>query len=331
MANNSAVQDAPKKLTMRDYKTDVVSDWCPGCGDFGIVAAVQSVYADMAVPNHEIVSYSGVGCSSKSPHLMQTYGVHTLHGRSIPFSTGTALCNPDMKVVVTGGDGDGYGIGAGHFMHAGRRNVDMTYLVYNNGVYGLTKGQASPTLKLGEQPKSLPAPNPNANVDPLALAISAGYTFVARSYAYNRKHLQATIKRAIEHRGMALVDILQPCPTYNNLHTKEWYGEELEIDGSMFPRTYDMEAEGYNGMVQNPNDPDEVTAKEVAALTKIRTKEERIPLGVFWQVEMPTFMDRLEAGNPIMAKTPSYKMNIADADGKPTMDLSDTYAELLTK
>lgn len=330
MANN-AVAEKPKKLTARDYKSDVVSDWCPGCGDFGIVAAVQGVYAELGIAPHEIISYSGVGCSSKSPHLMQTYGVHTLHGRSIPFATGTALTNPDVKVVVTGGDGDGYGIGAGHFMHAGRRNVDMTYLVYNNEVYGLTKGQASPTLAMGAQPKSLKAPNPNAEVDPLALAISAGYTFVARSYAYNRKHLMTTIKRAMEHRGTAIVDILQPCPTYNNLHTKNWYGEELEIEGSMFPRVYDIEAEGYNGQVANPDDEAEVNAKEIAALTKVRTKEDRVALGVFWQIERPTFMDRLASGNPQMAATPTYKMDIADGDGRPTIDLSKTYAGFLTK
>lgn len=328
---NSATAEKPKKLTARDYKSDVVSDWCPGCGDFGIVAAVQGVYANKAIEPHDIVSYSGVGCSSKSPHLMQTYGVHTLHGRSIPFATGTAMTNPDIKVVVTGGDGDGYGIGAGHFMHAGRRNVDITYLVYNNEVYGLTKGQASPTLAKGAQPKSLKAPNPNENVDPLALAVSSGYTFVARSYAYNRKHLMETIRRAMEHRGTAIVDILQPCPTYNNLHTKDWYGEELEIEGSMFPRVYDIEAEGYNGKVNDPSDEAEVNAKEIAALTKIRTKEDRVALGVFWQIEQPTFMDRLADGNPLMAETPSYKMEIADSEGRPTLDLSKTYAGFLTK
>jgi len=331
MASNTATTNPTMAKPMaKDYKSDVVSDWCPGCGDFGIVAAVQGVYAELGIPNHQIISYSGVGCSSKSPHLMHTYGVHTLHGRSIPFSTGTALANPDVKVVVTGGDGDGYGIGAGHFLHAGRRNVNMTYLVYNNEVYGLTKGQASPTLAYGEQPKSLAVPNPNDKVDPLALAVNAGYTFVARSYAYNRTHLMATIKRAMEHRGMAIVDILQPCPTYNNLHTKEWYGEEVEMSGANYPRVYDIEAEGYNGMVQNPADAEEVNRKEIAALTKIRTKEDRVAIGVFWQIEKPTFMDRLTMTNPKLGDTPTYKMVIADAQGNPTTDLSATYAEFLT-
>ncbi len=329
MASNVATPPA-QQFKARDYKSDVKSDWCPGCGDFGIVNAIQIAYAELQVPPHEIISYSGVGCSSKSPHLMQTYGVHTLHGRSIPFSTGTALCNPEVKVVTTGGDGDGYGIGAGHFLHAGRRNVNITYLVYNNEVYGLTKGQASPTLALGEQPKSLPAPNTSANVDPLALAISAGYTFVARSYAYNKAHLVSTVKRAMLHKGMAIVDILQPCPTYNDLHTKDWYGDNIEINGSETPRVYDIEAEGYNGMVENPNDADEVSRKEIAALTKMRTKEDRIGIGVFWQIDQPTYMDRITASNPILGKTPAYRQQIADADGRPTTDISETLSSFMT-
>lgn len=315
------------QLKAKDFKSDVVSDWCPGCGDFGIVAAVQQAMAEQGLQPDQVITYSGVGCSSKSPHMMQTYGVHTLHGRSIPFATGTALCNPDIPIVVTGGDGDGYGIGAGHFMHAGRRNLNLTYLVYNNEVYGLTKGQASPTLEQGQKPKSLPAPNINDNVDPLALAICAGYTFVARSYAYNRKHLTETIKRAFNHKGMAIVDILQPCPTYNDLHTKDYYGMDIEYNGQTVPRIYDIEEEGYNGMAKTDK---EALEKEVQALQKIRTPEERTAIGVFYQVEKPTFMDRLNASNPIMAKTPSYKMEIADANGNPTTDLSDTYKTFLT-
>ncbi len=329
MATN--LEKSTKPLTARDFKSDVVSDWCPGCGDFGIVNAYQSVLAELAFAPHNVISCSGIGCSSKSPHLTKTYGVHTLHGRSLPFSIGIALCNPDVKVITTGGDGDGYGIGAGHFLHAGRRNVNMTYLVYNNEVYGLTKGQASPTLSLGEQPKSLPAPNPNDGVDPLALAVSAGYTFVARSYAYNKKHLTATIKRAVEHQGMAIVDILQPCPTYNDLHTKSWFDEEVEISGASFPRVYDIEAEGYCGKVQNPNDPEEVNRKEIEALTRIRKPDERKAIGVFWEVERPTFMERLYPMNPKLKETPVCKMVIADADGNPTTDLSNTYQEFFSK
>ncbi len=324
MASNVAAKPAFKP---KDYKSDVVSDWCPGCGDFGIVNALQGAMAELGIPNDQVITYSGVGCSSKSPHLMQTYGVHTLHGRSIPFASGTALCNPDIPIVVTGGDGDGYGIGAGHFMHAGRRNMDITYLVYNNEVYGLTKGQASPTLEQGEQPKSLPTPNTSDGVDPLALAVCAGYTFVARSYAYNRKHLTETIKRAMNHKGMAIVDILQPCPTYNDLRTKEFFGSDIEVNGQTIPRIYDIEEEGYCGKVEDPSDSASITKKEVEALTKIRTPEPRKAIGVFFEVTKPTYMARLHALNPKLKATPTYKMEIADANGKPTTDVSAAYAE----
>jgi len=324
------VTNLEKPLTAKSYQSDVKSDWCPGCGDFGIVAALQATLAELKLPADHFITYSGVGCSSKSPHLMQTYGVHTLHGRSVPFATGTALCNPDIPIVITGGDGDGYGIGAGHFLHAGRRNLNLTYLVYNNEVYGLTKGQASPTLKLNEQPKSLPEPNTSEGVDPLALAICAGYTFVARSYAYNRKHLMATINRAVKHKGMAIVDILQPCPTYNDLRTKEFFSEEITVNGATMPRIYDIEEEGYSGKVEDPANAESVVRKEVEALAKIRTPEPRSAIGVFFEVEKPTYYERLVKLNPKLKDTPPYKAVYADANGKPTTDLSKTFKEFRT-
>lgn len=324
------VTNLEKPLTAKAYQSDVKSDWCPGCGDFGIVAALQASLAELQLPPDHFITYSGVGCSSKSPHLMQTYGVHTLHGRSLPFAQGTALCNPDIPIVVTGGDGDGYGIGAGHFLHIGRRNVNLTYLVYNNEVYGLTKGQASPTLGLGEQPKSLPEPNSSQGVDPLALAICAGYTFVARSYAYNRKHLMATIKRAVAHKGTAIVDILQPCPTYNDLRTKEFFSEEITVNGATMPRIYDIEEEGYCGKVENANDPAEVTRKEVEALTKIRTPEPRSAIGVFFEIDRSTYYERMTASNPKLKDTPPYKAVFADKNGKPTTDLTASLKEFRT-
>lgn len=325
MATN--VQSKPK--TARDYKSDLVSDWCPGCGDFGIVAALQGALAELQVPQHRVAVVGGVGCSSKSPHLMQTYGIHTLHGRPIPFAMGVALANPELTVVVTGGDGDGYGIGLGHVMNAGRRNVNMTYLVYNNEVYGLTKGQASPTLGYGEQTKSLPVPNVQEPVDPLSLAICAGYTFVARSYAYNKKHLTETIKRAIQHPGMAIVDILQPCPTYNDLHTKDWYDQSIAMNGAQAPRVYDIEAEGYCGKVQNAQDTAEWQRKEQEALKLIRTPDPngRTAVGVYWEVIKPTYMERLYPMNPQLKERAVCKAPIADANGKPLADLSATYEE----
>jgi 2-oxoglutarate ferredoxin oxidoreductase subunit beta len=197
-------------VTAKDFKNDAHNDWCPGCGDFGILSSLHQAFAQLQLAPWRVTVVSGVGCSSKTPHFVNTYGIHTLHGRVLPFALGAKMANPEIEVVAVGGDGDGYGIGAAHFVHAGRRNIDLAYIVFNNEVYGLTKGQASPTLKLGEQPKSLPLPNVNDGVNPLAMALSAGYTFIARSYAFSGAHLTKTIMRAIEHKGMALVDVLQP-------------------------------------------------------------------------------------------------------------------------
>ena len=317
-------------LKAKDYKSDFKSDWCPGCGDYGIINAVQQTLAEMQLAPHNVMFYSGVGCSSKSPHYVKTYGVHTLHGRSLPFAQGSKLANPNLKVIVAGGDGDGYGIGAGHFLGAGRRNVDITYMVYNNGVYGLTKGQASPTLGLGMQTKSLALPNPNSGVNPLAIAISAGYTFVARSYAYDAKHLKETIKAGIEHKGLALIDILQPCPTYNNIHTKDWYAEEVEVEGQRLPRTYYLADIGYDGIVKNGEDHEEINAKKLQALQKVQSLEERIPLGVFYKVDTSTFLDRIKPNIPLLQQYASCDIPIEDGSHKPISDLSEAYKEVLT-
>src|SRR5881397_2190020 len=197
------------ELKLADYKTTVHNDWCPGCGDFGILNAIQMALFEMQIPRHKSTIFSGIGCSGKTPHFINTYGIHTLHGRVLPFAQGAKLANPDLEIIAVGGDGDGLGIGAGHFVHAGRRNIDMTYIIHDNGVYGLTKGQASPTLQLGMQTKSLPMPNINTSVNPILLALASGFTFIARSYAYNTKHLKETVKKAVAHKGFALVDILQ--------------------------------------------------------------------------------------------------------------------------
>ena len=156
-----------------------------------------------------------------------------------------------------GGDGDGLGIGSGHFINSGRRNVDITYIIYNNGVYGLTKGQAAPTLKIGMKTKSLPQPNMNDSINPIALAIISGFTFIARGYSYDVKHLKEVIKKGILHKGLSFIDVLQPCPTYNDINTKEWY-QSYEMDPSdstkRIPKIYKLEDENYNGTVNNENE-----------------------------------------------------------------------------
>ncbi|MBI2167328.1 MAG: 2-oxoacid:ferredoxin oxidoreductase subunit beta [Candidatus Omnitrophica bacterium] len=318
-----------KPLTMKDFKTDVHIDWCPGCGDFGITASVQQALAELKFAPWRVTMVSGVGCSSKTPHFIKTYGIHSLHGRTLAFALGAKMANPEIEVVAVGGDGDGYGIGAAHFVHAGRRNVDLAYIVYNNEVYGLTKGQASPTLKRGEKPKSLPLPNVMDGVNPLALALSSGYTFIARSYAFAGAHLKETIKRAILHRGMALVDVLQPCPTYNDLHTKEWFAQMVESHGQQKPRCFDIEKEGYDSRVKDASNEEEVLSKKKQAFEMAYYRGEQVPIGVFYQIDLPTYYDRIAVNAPILNQYTPVTLPTQDPSGKPTSNLSSALASYL--
>jgi len=313
-------------LKAAQLKSDKHPDWCPGCGDFGIVNAVQQAIAGLNIPPWQVYFLTGVGCSGKTNHYVQVYGAHTLHGRVLPYALGAKMANPHLTVLAAGGDGDGLGIGAGHFVHAGRRNIDVTYVIFDNEVYGLTKGQASPTLPQGDQPKSLAAPNINQAINPFALALACGYTFIARSYAYDAKHLKATIMAAIQHRGMALVDVLQPCPTYNDLRTKEFFAEKVEMKGAEIPRVYIMEDEGYNGVVSNPHDAEEVAQKRMAAFQKIYQAEERVGLGVYYKIDLPTYQDIQKEQMPILKQYEPIDLPYYDDDMRPTTDLSNAKA-----
>ncbi|MDJ0270416.1 MAG: thiamine pyrophosphate-dependent enzyme [Aigarchaeota archaeon] len=320
------------KLTLANYRTNVHNDWCPGCGDFGILSAIQMALADMHLDPSNIVIFSGIGCSGKTPHYINTYGIHTLHGRVLPYALGAKLANPNLIVLAVGGDGDGLGIGAGHFVNAGRRNVDITYIVHDNGVYGLTKGQASPTLKRGLRPKSLPRPNINEAINPIAIAIVAGYTFVARAYAYDNKHLKEIIRKAISHKGSAFIDVLQPCPTYNDITTKEWYAGEDRIDPETrkpIPRVYKLEETGYDGEVQSP-DPTEAEKKIVAALAKSFEWGDRIPIGVFYRNPyVPSYEERIASRIPNYLTMPPARQPIHDAEKHPTADIERIMEEFL--
>ncbi len=304
-------------LKLADYKTEVHNDWCPGCGDFGILNAIQMALADMQIPPHRATIFSGIGCSGKTPHFIKTYGIHTLHGRVLPFAQGAKLANPDLQVIAVGGDGDGLGIGAGHFVSAGRRNVDMTYIIFNNAVYGLTKGQASPTLKLGMKTKSLPQPNVNNSVNPIALALVSGFTFIARGYSYDVRHLKDVIRKAVEHKGLAFVDVQQPCPTYNDINTKEWFQGTDLVDPNTkkaMPRIYKMEGQGYDGIVR---DPSQMNEKMAQVLEKSNEWGDRIPVGVFYQNEhIPTYQDRIANRIENYRENPPARQQIADANGK---------------
>ena len=310
-------------LKLADYKTDVHNDWCPGCGDFGIVNAIQMALAELSIPRHKAALFSGIGCSGKTSHYVNVFGVHTLHGRVLTFAQGAKLANPEMTVVAAGGDGDGLGIGAGHFVAAGRRNVDMTYIVFDNGVYGLTKGQASPTLKLGEKTKSLPSPNTNYNVNPIGLAVASGFTFVARGYSYDVRHLKDLIKAAITHKGLAFLDVLQPCPTYNDINTRDWYaGEDLAQEAKeRHSRIYKLEEHGYDPVVHY-SEESELNEKLSQALIKSLEWGNKIPTGIFYKNELITpYTGRITDKIPNYSENPPALQKVAK-NGKPTTDVS---------
>lgn len=213
----------PNLMVMADLKGRVDPDWCPGCGDFGVLAAVQKALVELQIPQHEVVTVSGIGCSSNFPGFIETYGMHTLHGRSLPVASGMKLANHAMTVLVTGGDGDGFGIGCGHFVHTMRRNLDLTYIVMDNQIYGLTTGQTSPTSRIGMKTKSMPFGNVDAPVNPISLALAAGATFVARGFSGDQKHLVDLLRKAIEHKGFSFIDVFSPCVTYNKDNTFQWF------------------------------------------------------------------------------------------------------------
>ncbi|MFO7311423.1 MAG: 2-oxoacid:ferredoxin oxidoreductase subunit beta [Bacillota bacterium] len=212
---------------LADFKTTEKSWWCPGCGDFGVLAALQKALVDLGVEPHEVAIVAGIGCSGKIGNYINCYNFHVVHGRTLPTAMGLKLVNRDLTVIAAGGDGDGYAIGGNHFLHAIRRNVDVTYIVMDNQIYGLTKGQTSPTSKLGFKTKSSPEGNIERPIRPLQLAIAAGATFVAAGFSSDVKQLSQLIAQAIQHKGFALVNVYSPCVTFNKVNTYDWYKEVL--------------------------------------------------------------------------------------------------------
>src|SRR5437773_6131276 len=213
----------PGQLTKETYRGRIHPDWCPGCGDFSVLAALQTALFELGLQPHQACVISGIGCSSNLPGFINTYGMHTLHGRARAVATGLKLANHDLTVLVTGGDGDGFGIGGNHFIHTMRRNEDLLYIGMDNHIYGLTTGQTSPTSRIGKKTKSMPIGNIEAPVNPISMALAAGATFVARGFSGDQKHLTDLIKQGIEHKGFSFLDVFSPCVTYNFDNTYQWY------------------------------------------------------------------------------------------------------------
>lgn len=214
--------------TFKDFRNNVKPNWCPGCGDFSVQAAIQKAAANVGLEPEEVALITGIGCSGRLSGYVNSYGMHAIHGRALPIAQGVKMANKDLTVICSGGDGDGYAIGMGHTIHALRRNMNITYIVMDNQIYGLTKGQTSPSSAPGFVTKTTPKGNIEQNVAPLELALSSGATFVAQGFSSDIKGLTKMIEEAINHDGFSFVNVFSPCVTYNKVNTYDWFKENLK-------------------------------------------------------------------------------------------------------
>ncbi|MEW9697639.1 2-oxoacid:ferredoxin oxidoreductase subunit beta [Paenibacillus sp. SI8] len=213
--------------TLKDFRNNVKPNWCPGCGDFSVQAAIQRAAANVGLEPEGLAVISGIGCSGRISGYINAYGFHGIHGRSLPIAQGVKMANRDLTVIASGGDGDGFAIGMGHTVHAIRRNIDVTYIVMDNQIYGLTKGQASPRSAEGFKTKSTPQGSIESAISPLEIAMAAGATFVAQSFSSNLKQLTAVIEAGLNHKGFSLINVFSPCVTFNKVNTYDWFKENI--------------------------------------------------------------------------------------------------------
>lgn len=279
-------------------------NWCPGCGNFGIWVSVKNAIVSLGLNPWEVVLVSGIGCSSKLPYWIKTYGFGGLHGRPLPVAEGIKLANSGLTVIVATGDGDQLGEGMNHFIHGARRNINITLLIHNNQTYGLTTGQFSPTTDIGEKNKATPVPTVEIPVNPQALAFSAGATFIARGFAGDNKQETQLMVEGIKHKGFSLIDIMQPCVTFNHKNTFAWF----------YDRVYKVEDEGHD-----PKDRGKAFALfEQWPLKRSLGKgeKEKIPTGILYQEERPTW----EESTPQISQMPLVKQSIENIDINPLID-----------
>jgi 2-oxoglutarate ferredoxin oxidoreductase subunit beta len=275
-------------VTLQDLTTPIKSDWCPGCGNFGILTAVKGALVELGLEKEQAVIVSGIGCHGKMVNYVNVNGFHGIHGRVLPIATGIKLANPELTVIGHAGDADQYDEGWDHFCHAMRRNIDMTLIVHDNQILGLTTGQATSTSLVGFKTKSTPFGSVTPPLNPIAHALVSNGTFVARGFAGDPKHLQRLIVEAVKHKGFGYIDVFQPCVTFNYLNTYQWFRE----------RVYKLEEKGHD-----------FTDKQ-KALEKSFEWGEHIPIGVFYKEERPTYLDML----PHIKDKSLVKMSIDDVD-----------------
>ncbi len=269
--------------TLQEFRTGEKSWWCPGCGDFGVLTAMQKALVAVGASPDTTAIVAGIGCSGKIGNYINSYNIHVTHGRALPAALGLKLANRDLTVLVAGGDGDAYAIGMGHFMHALRRNYNVTYIVMDNHVYGLTKGQTSPTSEEGFKTKTTPQGSIERPIHPLMLAVSAGATFVAQGFSSWQPQLAHLIQKGIEHPGFSLINVISPCVTYNKVNTYDWYKKTLKnLD----------EQSGYQ-----PND------RSTALATLHQTEE--LVTGLIYQEETTPYEDLI----PGFSQTPLVKQD----------------------
>lgn len=261
-----------KKYLAKDYKSELKPIWCPGCGDYTVLNAITRALAEMALPPEEVAVVSGIGCSSRIPAYTSVYGFHGVHGRALPVATGLKLARPDLTVLVTGGDGDGFSIGGGHMPHLARKNVNVTYVLMDNHVYGLTKCQASPTSRREMKTVTTPYGGVEEPLDPVLYMLTYGASYVAQSYAANAKLTTRLIKEGMEHKGFAFINVLSHCPTFNESEDAKYY-KALSQDVAPEHDVTDLDA-----------------AMHVVNMAK---REERLPTGLLYKVERPTLDQRM--------------------------------------
>ncbi len=284
--------------TLEHFNVKEKSQWCPGCGNFGLLTALKGALSELGLNNHEVVIASGIGCSGKTPHYVNAYGFESLHGRSLPVASAIKLSNTRLTVIAEGGDGDGYGIGSQHFVHIMRRNYDLTYIVHDNQLYGLTTGQASPTSLIGMKTKTTPYGVIEVPFNPISTAINGGATYVARGYAGDIPHLKELIKGAIAHKGFALVDVFQPCVTFNYLNTYQWFQE----------RVYKLETVNH--------DPKDRKAAMEKAVEDSTSGYKKVPIGLFYKEERPTYEEQL----PQIKDRPLVEHDLGKIDISPAYE-----------
>ncbi len=297
-------------LTKKDFATDQEIRWCPGCGDYGILSAVQKTLPELGIPKEKFVFVSGIGCSSRFPYYMNTYGFHTIHGRAPAIATGVKIANPELSVWVITGDGDGLSIGGNHLIHAIRRNIDINIILFNNQIYGLTKGQYSPTSEFGKVTKSSPYGSLDSPLSPLSLALGAEATFVARTYDKNQKHMSEMLERAAKHKGTSFIEVFQNCIIFNDgahdasiskdardehtIHIEHGkpltFGKEnefgIKID-EFKPKVVEVSKSGLDSVAVH--DEKRMNSDYAFMLSRMNLPEFPVPMGVLRSVEKPSY------------------------------------------